>query len=85
MSCRLERKNETESEGLQELRRSKGKVGRAGSRRGAEVWDHEDTLFLGPGAEPGLLTSLLSVNICEQMLVMCVYCLLLLSVSFCRK
>lgn len=54
-------------------------------RAGTEVWDQEDMLSLGLGAEPVLLTSLLSVNICEQLLEMYVYCLLLLSVSFCRK
>lgn len=61
----------------------RGKLGMLGA--GAEVWDHEDMLSLGLEAEPGLLTSLLSVNICEQLLDVCVYCLLLPSVSFCRK
>lgn len=60
----------------------RGKLGVLGA--GAEVWDHGDMLSLGLEAEPGLLTSLLSVNICEQLLDMCVYCLLP-SVSFCRK
>lgn len=60
-----------------------GKLGKLGA--GAAVWDHEDILSLGLGAEAGLLTPLLSVNICEQRLDMCVSCLLFPSVSFCER
>ena len=71
-----------EREGSQELGRGRGEVGKLGAGTGAEVWDHKDVLSLGLGAEAGLLTPLLLVNICEQLLEMCVSCLLLLSVSF---
>jgi len=59
------------------------KLGKLGA--GAEVWDHEDILSLGLGAETGLLTPLLSVSICEHPLEMCISHLLLPSISFCKK
>lgn len=68
-------------EGLQELGGGEGMVGMLG----AEVWDHEDILSLELRAQAGFLSPLLSVNICEQPLKMCGFCLLLPSVSFCKK
>lgn len=58
------------------------KLGKLGE--GAEVWNHEDILSLGLGAEAGLLTPLLPINICGHPLEACISCLLPPSVSFCK-
>ena len=57
MSCGLEGRNKMEREGLQELRRRRGKLGILGA--GSEVWDHEDILL-------GWELRLISLLICCQ-------------------